>query len=579
MDALALMLVSFIGYLLMYRLYGRFLSKKIFAINPDRIVPAQKYEDGIDFVPTEKQIIFGHHFTSIAGTGPIVGPAIAVIWGWLPALLWVFIGSVVMGAVHDFGALVISLRNEGKSISDYTSKYINKRARTFFFILVFLSLWIVIAIFGLVIASIFKIYPSSVAPVWLQVPISILLGFFVYKKGKNLTLATLIAVAALYFSMIVGSFYPIEMPSFFNIPATGIWTIILLIYAFFASILPVTTLLQPRDYINAYQLIITMALLVAGIFVSAFGDLEIVAPAYQQSPEGAPSLIPFLFITVACGAISGFHSLVSSGTSAKQLKSEKDALFVGYGSMLLESALAVIVIIAVAAGIGLGYEHEGEFISGIKAWNTHYSSWTAAQGLASKIGAFVDGSANMIESIGIAKEISVVVMGVFVASFAGTTLDTATRIQRYVITEIFSGIKINILKNLYFNTFIAVATAAVLAFASGANGSGALALWPMFGAVNQTLASLTLIVITLYLQAKGKYKWLITGIPALFMSIVTIWASILNETDFLSSGNILLIIVNGAITILVISITFEGFSRFLSAESRKNTRPNTQKTA
>jgi len=566
MLAIGLLVLLFAGYVVMYRIYGRYLARKIFQLSSALKTPAFELEDGIDYVPTKKQVIFGHHFTSIAGTGPIVGPAIAVIWGWVPAILWVFLGSIVMGAVHDLGSLVISLRNQGKSISDYTAKYINSRTRFLFFLVVFLELWIVISVFGLVIASIFKMYPSSVIPVWFQIPIAIVLGRIIYKRNGNLTLSTIVAVIFMYLSVVLGRFIPVEMPELFGIPSTGIWTIILLGYAFIASVLPVTTLLQPRDFINAYQLVIAMGLIILGVLVSGFsGQLQFVAPAIQTSPAGAPPLIPFLFITIACGAISGFHSLVSSGTTAKQIRTEEDGLLVGYGGMLTEGALAILVIIAVGAGIGLGHDSiEGGRLFGVAAWNEHYSSWASAGGLGKKIGAFVEGSANMIGSIGIPVEVAVVVMGVFVASFAGTTLDTATRIQRYVITEIFSSTKIPVFKNMYFTTFLAVSSAALLAFATGANGAGALKLWPLFGAVNQTLAALALIIITIYLKSKGGLKWLISGFPAIFMSIVTVWAIVLNQIQYVQEQNLMLGVVNIAVLVIVIWIIIEGGIRFLA---------------
>ena len=318
-----------------------------------------------------------------------------------------------------------------------------------------------------------------------------------------------------------------------------------------------------------------MVLLILGVTLSAFGgNLQLVAPAVQLTPAEAPSMWPFLFITIACGAISGFHSLVSSGTSAKQVRNEKDTLFVGYGSMLLEGSLATLVIIAVAAGIGMGYETEsGVTLIGVEAWTSHYSSWAAAGGLESKITAFVDGAANMIGSVGIPKVISLVIMGVFVCSFAGTTLDTATRIQRYVITEIFSGFNFRILRNRYFTTFLAVATAAILAFNSGADGSGALKLWPLFGAINQTLAALALIVITLYLKSKGGIKWIFSGIPAIFMSLITFWATIMNQTKFGAGPDhsILLQVVNAVIIVIVVWITIEGLIKFFSRSKKTET--------
>lgn len=570
METLALIIFTLAGYLLMYRLYGRFIGKKIFTITESNKTPSMEFEDGIDYVPTRKEIIFGHHFTSIAGTGPIVGPAIAIIWGWLPAVLWVFIGSIIMGAVHDFGSLLISMRNQGKSISEFTSKYINSRTRVFFFIIVFLALWIVIAIFGLVIAIIFHIYPTSVLAVWMQIPIAIYLGYLIYKKGKNVGLWSIMAVLALYIMIISGSYLPLDMPSLFGIPATGVWTILLLIYAYIASVLPVTTLLQPRDFINAYQLIIAMALLVLGVIASSLaGRLEIVAPVVQLAPREAPPMWPFLFVTIACGAISGFHSLVASGTSAKQVKNENDSLFVGYGSMLVEGFLAILVIASVAAGIGMGYTKGDQTLFGFEAWSNHYATWTAAAGLGSKIGAFVNGAANMISSIGISHNIGIVIMGVFVASFAGTTLDTATRIQRYVVSELAGDLKINILTNRYIATAFVVITAAALAFASGADGAGALTLWPMFGAVNQTLAALALIIITLYLKKLGGVKWLIAGLPAAFMSVMTLWASILNQVDFNGREDLLLLIINASIILIVIWIVIEGLIKIFGRSDKR----------
>ena len=575
MAALLIMILAFAGYIIMYKLYGQYIGRRIFALSSAAKTPAQEYEDGIDYVPTKKEVIFGHHFTSIAGTGPIVGPAIAIIWGWVPAIIWVFIGSIVMGAVHDFGALIISMRNQGKSISEYTARYINDRTKIFFFLIVFLELWIVIAIFGLVIAVVFTMYPASVIPVWLEIPIAIYLGYLIYKKGKNIMTWSIIAVLTMYATMILGYYLPFKMPAIAGIPPTGVWTIVLLIYAFIASVLPVTTLLQPRDFINSHQLVVALALLVLGVLFASFGGkLEIVAPALQTSPAKAPPMWPFLFITIACGAISGFHSLVSSGTSAKQVRDETDSLFVGYGSMLMEGTLATLVIIAVAAGIGMGYTTKaGETLTGLAAWTTHYSSWAAAAGLGSKVSAFVDGAANMLGAVGIPKGVALVIMGVFVASFAATTLDTATRIQRYVVSELFGGLKITALTNRYTATVVAVGSALILAFVTGAGGKGALTLWPLFGATNQTLAALALIIITLYLEGRGGLKWLIPGIPAVFMAVMTIWAVIMNQTKFLGAENILLSIINICILITAIWIAVEGIIKFFKLLGKPPAEP------
>jgi len=565
METLLLILLTFGGYLVAYHTYGRFLAKRIFNLDEHAKVPSRELADGVDYVPTRKGIIFGHHFTSIAGTGPIVGPAIGIIWGWVPALIWVFAGSIVMGAVHDFGSLVVSMRNQGKSIAEIVARYVNRRVRTICFLVVFLELWVVIAIFGLVIAVLFDLYPQSVFPIWMEIPIAVALGYVIYKRSGNVVLSTAAAVFAMYVTVVAGHFLPLEMPSVLGLPATGVWTLVLLVYAFVASTLPVTTLLQPRDYINAWQLFVAMGLLLVGAAASAsVGRLSIVAPAVNLHPTGAPPVWPFLFVTIACGAISGFHGLVASGTSPKQVSNERDALFVGYGSMLMESALAVLVIITVAAAIGMGYEAaDGTMLRGVPAWKAHYASWAGAGGLTAKVRAVVVGAANMMATIGIPRPIGLVIMGVFIASFAGTTLDTATRIQRYVISEIAADFRLPALTNRWCATTVAVVTAGFLAFATGASGKGALTLWPMFGALNQLLAALALLLVTVYLRRRGGVRYLVTALPCLFMLVMTTFAMVHNEVNFVAGGKWLLGLLNGAALVLALWMAAEGFIAFL----------------
>jgi carbon starvation protein len=570
MDTLLLILICGGGYLVAYHTYGRFLAKKIFKLDKDARVPSVERQDGVDYVPTRKGIIFGHHYTSIAGTGPIVGPAIGIIWGWLPAILWVFLGSIFMGAVHDFGALVISLRNKGTSISEVAAKYINIRVRFIFFAVVFLSLLIVIAIFGVVIAAVFTRFPSAVVPVWLQIPIAVVLGYAVYKKNTRVTISTAIAVFGMYLCIAVGSLVTVRLGTVLGIPPTGFWVIILLIYAWIASTLPVTTLLQPRDYINAWQLFIAMALLVAGIAVSSFsGGLPLVAPAFNRAlPSGTPPIWPFMFVIVACGAISGFHSLVASGTSSKQVSKETDCQFVGYGSMLLESFLAVLVLSCVAAGIGMALKIEnGTILTGQAAWQHQYSTWIGAKGLTDKIAPVVIGAANMMAKLGLPEAVGITLMGVFIASFAGTTLDTSTRIQRYVVSELANDLRIPFLANRWIATTFVVLTAAGLAFATGADGTGAMKLWPLFGTANQLLAALALLVVTLYLKSKGGKKFLVVGLPCLIMLLITNWAMVKNEIIFLTSEKYagqrwLLSIIGAGIFVLALWMTIEALIAF-----------------
>lgn len=565
MNTLALMLAAFVGYIVAYSTYGRFLARRVFRIDPAAIVPAVSQNDGRDFVPTRRIIIFGHHFTSIAGTGPIVGPAIGVVWGWLPAFLWVFLGSIVMGGVHDFGSLVVSMRNQGRSIADITGQLLGPRVRIIFFLIVMLILWVVIAIFGVVMALIFDRFPAAVIPVWCEIPIAVALGWLVYRRGmgRRLLLLDIAAVLLMYLTILIGWQFPLKMPAVLGIPATGVWTIILLVYAFVASILPVTTLLQPRDYINAWELVVALLLMTLGVAVAgAYGQLPLVAPAVRPVVQGAPPIWPMLFITIACGAISGFHSLVSSGTSSKQVAREPDAQFVGYGAMLVESALALLVIIACCAGIGIAYKAaDGTVLSGVAAWNHHYANWGTAAGMNANLDAFVTGAANLLNSYGIPVGAGLAIMGVLVVSFAGTTLDTAARIQRYVIAELAAtaagrrgsgGVgtgRLSFLTNSWVATTVAVASAGLLAFANGADGKGAFVLWPVFGALNQLLAGLALLVITSWLRPRTRLYWL-SLIPAVFMLVMTSWSLVRSILGFIPARNWLLLGVSVACVLL-----------------------------
>ena len=557
MITLLIALLSGFGFLVAYHTYGRWLGSKIFRLSANAICPSERLKDGIDYVPTNKSVVFGHHFTSIAGTGPIVGPAIAIMWGWVPALLWVVLGSIFIGAVHDFGALVVSLRNNGQTVGDIAGKVLNKRVRLLFLLTLFMALTVVLAIFGLVIAAVFKQYPAAIFPCIVQIPIAVVIGVLLHRKRIALLLPSIIALVIMYITVIYGDFGLLKS---FNASLAGwpiwTWVIVLLGYSYVASVLPVWTLLQPRDYINSLQLISALALIMFGLFAAAFSGytpegatspqiLEFVAPAFQMNPEGAPMIFPFLFITIACGAISGFHCLVSSGTSSKQLKNEPDARFVGYGGMLTEGFLATIVIIACGAGLGLGLMKEGVLLTGEEAWQAQYSSWTAAGSLSSKVGAFVNGAANLLQSIGLPPNISIALMGVLVASFAGTTLDTACRLQRYVVQELASTIggKVGeknknqpmfpfaLLQNKHGATIFAIVIATGMAAIppggedwSWTNaGKGGLILWPLFGATNQLLAGLSFLVITFYLWRRGRAVWFLV-IPMIFMLIMPIWA-------------------------------------------------------
>ncbi len=561
MNSLVLVLLMLAGFLVAYHTYGKFLGQKIFQLAADHVCPSHALRDDLDFVPTNKHILFGHHFTSIAGLGPIVGPAIAIIWGWVPAVLWVFFGSIFMGAVHDFGALIISLRNNGRSIGDISGDLISPRVRILFLLIIFFLLLLVIAVFALIIAILFTMYPQAVIPIWIEVPIAVWLGYMVYKKGANHVTLGIAAVVMMYLFVMVGTYMPVDFTvlGLSTNDALTIWIVILFVYAFIASRLPVQILLQPRDYINSHQLFVIFALLGLGVIVA---HPLIVAPKYQALPSSAPPIWPFLFVVIACGAISGFHSLVSSGTSSKQCFSEDDARYIGYGSMLMEGSLSTFVIAACAAGLGIGLTVDGETFTGIAAFTQHYTSWAAANGLGAKLSAFVQGSANLISSYGIPRNITVTIMGVFLVSFAATTLDTATRLQRYIVGELGKAVKIPQIGEPTIATLIAVVTAFILAFYNG-SGKGALTLWPLFGAANQLLAGLALLVITIYLVRK-KVPTIYVFIPMIFMIIMTGWAMLINLENFYKNSNWLLFFIGGCMVVLEIWMIIEAVLCFKS---------------
>jgi len=564
METLLIALGAGVLYLVAYHTYGRFLARKIFKLDPSAEPPSVALNDDKDYVPTKRMVVFGHHFTSIAGTGPIVGPAIAVIWGWVPALLWVLFGSILIGAAHDFGSLVVSLRNRGQTVGDISGRVLAPRARTLFLLILFMALSIVLAVFGLVIATVFRQYPAAIFPCVIQIPLAVAIGLYLRRKGVGLLVPSILALGLMYLSVAYGNagFLGAFNAALAQWPLS-VWVIALLLYSYVASVLPVWTLLQPRDFINSLQLLSALGLVLLGLFAAAFFGgappapgaarpaLEIAAPAVSGGGIGAPLLFPFLFITIACGAISGFHCLVSSGTSSKQLERETDAQFVGFGSMLTEGFLATLVILACVAGLGLGIEATGGgVLTGEAAWQSRYSSWAAAGGLGSMVGAFVDGAANFLKALGLPGGFSVALIGVLVASFAATTLDTACRLQRYVVQELAAPLAGRgagsasgsaaaggwanpacWLAGRHGATLFAVAVAFALAAVpppgeawTWANiGKGGLILWPVFGATNQLLGGLAFLVIVFWMWRRRLPVWFMV-LPTIFMLVMPAWA-------------------------------------------------------
>ncbi len=542
MNAALLAIIVLILYFLAYRFYAKFLADKIFKISDDEITPAHELNDGVDFVPSNKHVLFGHHFASIAGAAPIIGPAIAIFWGWVPAILWVVIGTIFMGAVHDFSALVVSAREKGRSVGDLAGLLVSHRARTLFLLIVYFLIFFVIAVFAYAIASLFVSFPQSVLPVNFQIIVAVIIGFLFYKKGVPILWPSILALITLYAMIWVGTIVPLEIPAVMGSQIVT-WILLLLVYSFIASVLPVWTLLQPRDYINGHQLILGLGLLFVGIMIA---HPEMQAPAINQNAKGGVPLFPFIFVTVACGAISGFHGLVSSGTTSKQLNKMKDARMIGYGGMLGEGTLAMIATLAVAAGISKG------------DWLTHYETWENAA--SSGIINFVQGSSTFLDALHIPPVFGDTLISVIVISFAATSLDTATRVQRLIIGELGTAYKIKPLNNRYVGAFLAVFPALLLALLAEAPakgmGSGGFLLWPLFGATNQLVAGLTLLVATFYLWKTGR-PIVYTLIPMVFLVLMTIAAMVWNFKVFID--NPLLLVLSAIILALSIWLLLEAY--------------------
>jgi len=541
MSAIYLVVIGLGAMALGYIFYSRFIAQKIYQLDDNRPTPAHEFEDGVDFVPTNKYVLWGHHFTSVAGAAPIVGPAIAVIWGWLPAFLWVVLGTVFFAGVHDFGAIWASVRNRAKSIGALTGDVVEQRARSIFMIVIFLVLLMVNAVFGVVIAGLLINNPGSVVPVWGAIVVALLIGQIIYKTKANLPLVSLIGVVVLYFLIWVGPSVPITLPdTVVGLNPSATWIILLFTYAAIASLLPVWMLLQPRDYINGLQLFVGLALLYIAVFVA---NPTVVAPAVNPNvPAGTPSMIPLLFVTIACGAISGFHGLVSSGTTSKQLDKESDARFVGYFGAVGEGSLALAAIIAATAGF-----------ASLADWQAFYHSF--GQG---GVKAFVDGGAAILQAgVGINAEISATLLTVMAALFAGTTMDTGLRLQRYIFQEWGDIYNIGWFKRPVPATLLSVATCLLLAFgAGGASGSGGMLIWPLFGTTNQLLAGLTLLVIAVML-VRRRVNTNIVVWPLTFLLIMTLAALLIQLNEFYQKGDWFLLVLDLIILVAAVLVTLE----------------------
>ncbi len=572
MSSILLLIVGLSAFLTGYKIYSKFLACRIYQLDPDFKTPAHEFEDGVDFVPTNKHVLFGHHFTSVAGAAPIVGPAIAVIWGWLPAFLWVVVGTVFAGAVHDFGALWISTRHKANSMGTLAESLVGSRARVLFLLIIFFLLLLVNAVFAVVIANRFIGSPGAVLPVWGTLVIALVVGLLIYRARVGILWPSIAALLLIYGLIWMGQYAPIELPDFFSFSPTeaqlaategdsgaaltaahtdGVragWIIVLLVYAFFASVLPVWLLLQPRDYINSHQLFVALGIISLGIILT---NPQVVAPAINRElPADTPNWFPLLFITIACGAISGFHGLVASGTSSKQLNKETDARYVGYGGMIGEGTLAVTSILATTAGFAL-------FV-GVDGWHEHYGSWASASAGATT--AFVNGVGVIAEGVGLPHQVAVIFAAVVVISFAATTMDTGMRLQRYIISELGAQYHVKIVQNRWIATSIAVTSCAVLALGID-RGAGGMRLWPLFGTTNQLTAGLSLLVISLFLWRLRRAVWPVV-IPMAFLLFMTTWAMVGNLIRYFTESQTLLFGVGGIIFVLEIWLVFEAVVAF-----------------
>lgn len=548
MNALWLTVLGVAMLLVGYFLYSKYLSTRVYRLEESFVTPAHELKDGVDFVPTKPLVLWGHHFTSVAGAAPIVGPAIAVIWGWLPAFLWVTLGTVFFAGMHDMGALWASARHKGKSIGALSDRYIGSKGRALFLIVIFLLLLMVNAAFAVVISNLLVSTPSAVIPTWGALIVAVLVGQAIYRLNWSLPMVSVVGVVALYALIILGDKMPVTLPdSIIGMSPKAFWVLLLFLYAGVASMLPVWVLLQPRDYINGLQLFIGLGLLYIAAIISA---PDIVAPAINHNvPEGTPSIVPLLFVTIACGAVSGFHGMVASGTSSKQLDKETDARFVGYFGAVGEGLLALGAIIATTGGYKT-----------LADWENVYAAFGDGN-----VGAFVEGGGAILEgSLHIPHSLSATVLATMAVLFAATTMDTGTRLQRLVVQEIgaLMGVKVKI----PLATAIVLAICLTLAFSAGADGSGGMVIWPLFGTTNQLMASLTLAIVTVILL-RLRRNALPSLIPFALILVMALYALVIQMGTFYSDGNWLLLIMDVIILISALVVAIESVRAMVAAKN------------
>lgn len=554
MDTLIIAGALILWLVLSYKIYGGLIEKRVVRADDRRVTPAQELRDDVDYSPAKRALLFGHHFSSIAGAGPILGPLLGVLYfGWLGALLWVALGSVFLGAVHDYTSLMTSVQNRGTSLANISEKTLGTRTKVIFSVFLWLALALVIAVFAVVASQTLVSQPEIVIPTFGLVFIAMIFGWLIYKKNIPVPAATAFALVLLFLLIYVGSLYPIQLSdSVLGLSSQNFWFIILIVYSLFASSLPVWFLLQPRDYISTWILFFGLGIGYLGLVVAHPG---INAPAFTSfSSQGGP-LWPILFVIVACGAISGFHSVVASGTTAKQLPNESSGKLIGYGGMITEAALAGLVIFIAASAL---------------VWDpTAAESPFGFQYLMSSIGdpirAFATGYGRLVASLpALTLALGTFFGMVMLNAFVLTTLDTGARLARFIFSE-FVGKKIPAFNNRWLASSFILVFAILLGVTEGYK-----AIWPVFGASNQLVAALALIVVTSYLVAiKRPTKY--TLYPAVFMLATTLAALFYQAYKFFAGAKYLLGGVSLLLICLALVIVYDARKILLTA-GRGNTR-------
>ncbi len=554
MNALILLLVVLAWLIGGYFIYAKFLDKKL--INPDdkKKTPANVIKNNIDYKPSKKFFLFGHHFASIAGAGPIIGPILAVSYfGWLFVILWIAIGSVFIGGVHDYITLMLSVRHKGQGIAKISEKRIGKKTFYIFSILLWATLMLIISVFSVSSAQSLVEIPELVIPFFGITLTAIFLGLAVYKFNQNKIISSIIAVITVIFFIWLGIKVPISLP-FTQAISQTVWVSVLFIYALIVSLVPVWLILQPRDYVSSISLFAFLFIGIAAIIISR---PEINAPATIPFSLSQVPLWPILFITVACGAVSGFHAMISSGTTSKQLAKESHGKFIGYGAMIAEGIVALLVVIFVIAGLkwnpGFALTGNLDFFADALA-----SGWIVA---------FGRGFANIVGSaFPFIPFVLLIILGSLVVNtFILTSLDTSTRIGRMIASEaIPRKSKIN---KKFLLTLVTLIPAFLLAITNSYSS-----LWRMFGASNQLIAGIVLIAITAYL-VEHKKPSLYTLIPSIFMIITTLAALFYGLYNyFFKEMNMSLAIISLILIIFAVFVTIETLAKIISLKRASSQR-------